>query len=137
MLISWKRTSTAHDMYPLRADLEPSELSFHVIYIVLFIRVKNLFIILLENTSTGFKQCQSLISLGSGHFRGVIYCTNNVINSWVQTNTVLTVYKYYSLISLTFRYKCTIFMKHKMPSSKQTANDKLLFAWLYCLQLCW
>jgi len=89
--------------------------------------------ILLESASTGFKQCEIFIYLGSGYFRGVIYFTNNVINLWHQPNTVLTVYKYYSLISLTFRYKCTIFMKHKMPGPKPTVNDKLLFTWLYCL----
>jgi hypothetical protein len=36
ILINWKRTSTAHDMYPIRADRDPSVLSCHVIKIVLF-----------------------------------------------------------------------------------------------------
>jgi len=92
-----------------------------------------LIIILLESASTRFKQCQIFTSLGSGHFRGVIQFTNNVINLWHKPNTVLTAYKYYSLISLTFCYKCTIFMAPKMPGSKPTANDRLLFTWLYHL----
>jgi len=133
ILISWKRTSTAHDTNPLRADREPSELSCHVIYIFLFTRTKDLFTIFLENASTGFKQCQIFTSLASGHFRGVIQYTNNVINLWHQLNTVLTACKYYSLISLTFCYKCAIFMEYKMPGSKPTANDRLLFTWLYRL----
>ena len=102
ILISWKRMSTAHDTYPLRAVWEPSELSCHVIYISLFMRAKNLIITLLEIASTVFKQCHFSTSLGSGHFRGVIYFTNNEINLYHQTNTVLTVCKYYSLISHTF-----------------------------------
>ena len=32
------------------------------------------------------------------------------------------------------RYKLTTFMEHKMPGLKPIANDKLLFAYLYCLQ---
>jgi len=92
-----------------------------------------LIIIIFESASTDFKQCQIFTYLGSGQFRGVSYFTNNVINLWHQPHTVLHVYKYYSLISLTFHYKCTIFMEHKMPGSKQIANDKLLFTQLYCL----
>jgi hypothetical protein len=84
--------STAHDTYPLRADWELSELSCHVIYISLFIRAKHLIIILLASASTGFKQYHIFTSLGYGHFRGVIYFTNNVINLLHQRNTVLTVY---------------------------------------------
>ena len=63
ILIIWKRMSTAHDTNPLRADREPSELSCHVIYIFLFTRTKDLINMLLENASTGFKQCQIFTSL--------------------------------------------------------------------------
>jgi len=122
-LISWKRKSTTHDTHPLRANWEPSETSCNVIYIFLFIRAKNFIVILLASASIGFKQCQSFTSLGYGHFWGVIYFTNNVLNLWHLPNTVLNVHKYYSLISIMFRYKCTIFVEHKMPCSKPTAND--------------
>ena len=92
------------------------------LFIFFIYNSKNLIIILLESASTGFKQCHIFTSLGSGHFKGVIQYTNTVINLWHQPNIVLTAYKYYSLISFTFCYKCTIFMEHKMSGSKPTAS---------------
>jgi hypothetical protein len=62
----------AHDSYPLRADREPSVLSYHVINIILFIRAKTSFAILLKSASTCLKEHLSFKSLGSGHCRGII-----------------------------------------------------------------
>jgi hypothetical protein len=42
-----------HGPCPLKADWDPSFLSCHVVNIILFITAKDLFIILLENASTG------------------------------------------------------------------------------------